>query len=311
MLQIGALPKLGGHVQLGALVAVPWQSPALLAELPNKTQYWHQFNGGQGTVGKTNVSIAPQFSQQWGLSPRLLGQLFVTRSSTVLADVRETAHLLITMVGVEDNKPFQEPEAQLLVANGQFTKPQQYLLTGEAYDEKTTPVWSSVQYNPLDQHQHRYLDPVAEYNMLNGQRANYYRGADNRLLMKHDYKGGEQGNKHWCQFNAKQDVVGLTMHNGGTHRTYHYDPFGGVIAENGDFKDQFNHYTLTGKEFDENTGLMWFGARHYDPRTGSWMTQDLYRGMLNDPMSLHRLMYVFDNPVFYVDENGFAIRIWW
>ncbi|XOF34190.1 MAG: RHS repeat-associated core domain-containing protein [Candidatus Electrothrix sp. YB6] len=101
-------------------------------------------------------------------------------------------------------------------------------------------------------------------------------------------------------------MAGLTKQNGNAVHTYRYDPYSGVIPANGNFTDPHNHYTLTGKEFDENTGLVWFGARHYDPETGVWMGQDTYRGRLNDPASLHRFMYVGDNPVTFWDWYGYA-----
>ncbi|MCI5157120.1 MAG: RHS repeat-associated core domain-containing protein, partial [Candidatus Electrothrix sp. AUS1_2] len=154
------------------------------------------------------------------------------------------------------------------------------------------------------------LDPVAEYDMLNGQRTDYYRGAGNHLALMHQYKGGTQGQMYWYHYNNKGDVVGLTKQNGNSHHNYRYDPYGAVLPENGNFTDPHNHYTLTGKEFDENTGLVWFGARHYEPETGVWMGQDSYRGRLDSPMSLHRYGYVNNNPLNYYDPTGnFAIAV--
>jgi RHS repeat-associated protein len=149
------------------------------------------------------------------------------------------------------------------------------------------------------------LDPVAEYKMLNGQRTDYYRGAGGHLALMHQYKGGTQGQMYWYHYNNKGDVVGLTKHNGNSHHNYRYDPYGAVLPENGNFTDPHNHYTLTGKELDENTGLVWFGSRHYEPETGVWMGQDVYRGRLSDPGSLHRYGYVKDNPLNFIDIFGF------
>ncbi|RWX44233.1 RHS repeat-associated core domain-containing protein [Candidatus Electrothrix aarhusensis] len=141
--------------------------------------------------------------------------------------------------------------------------------------------------------------------MLNGQHTDYYRGAGNHLALMHQYKGGTQGQMYWYHYNNKGDVAGLTKHNGNSHHNYRYDPYGAVLPENGNFTDPHNHYTLTGKEFDENTGLVWFGSRHYEPETGVWMGQDSYRGMLDDPMSLHRYGYVGNNPLIYFDLYGY------
>ena len=151
------------------------------------------------------------------------------------------------------------------------------------------------------------LDPVAEYKMLNGQHTDYYRGAGGHLALMHQYKGGTQGQMYWYHYNNKGDVAGLTKHNGNSHHNYRYDPYGAVLPENGNFTDPHNHYTLTGKEFDENTGLVWFGSRHYEPETGVWMGQDSYRGMMNDPFSLHRYAYVNNNPLNYYDHYGYFL----
>jgi RHS repeat-associated protein len=152
------------------------------------------------------------------------------------------------------------------------------------------------------------LDPVAEYDMLNGQRTDYYRGAGGHIALMHQYKGGTRGQMYWHHYNNKGDVVGLTKQNGNSHHNYRYDPYGAVLPENGNFTDPHNHYTLTGKEFDENTGLVWFGARHYEPETGVWMGQDVYRGRLDSPMSLHRYGYVSNNPINYFDYYGYKLR---
>jgi len=161
------------------------------------------------------------------------------------------------------------------------------------------------------------LDPVAEYEMLNGQRTDFYRGANDRLMTMHNYQGGTQGNMYWYHHNSKGDVVGLTKHNGNSHHNYRYDPYGGVIADTGNFTEPHNHYTLTdkqfdemqGKEFEEVTGLNYFGARYYEPQTGVWLNQDSYRGELSNPSSLHRFGYVENNPTSYWDWYGFAVAL--
>jgi RHS repeat-associated protein len=141
--------------------------------------------------------------------------------------------------------------------------------------------------------------------MLNGQRTDYYRGAGGHIALMHQFKGGTRGQMYWYHYNNKGDVVGLNKQNGNSHHNYRYDPYGAVLPENGNFTDPHNHYTLTGKEFDENTGLVWFGSRHYEPETGVWMGQDSYRGGILAPMSLHRFMYVDNNPLIYYDFYGF------
>jgi hypothetical protein len=51
-------------------------------------------------------------------------------------------------------------------------------------------------------------------------------------------------------------------------------------------------------------GTYYFGARDYDPSTGTWLTQDPYRGPHSRPAALHRYMYADDSPITLVDRNG-------
>jgi RHS repeat-associated protein len=74
----------------------------------------------------------------------------------------------------------------------------------------------------------------------------------------------------------------------------------------GNFSDPHNHYSFTGQELDENVGVYDFFARNYDHSTGTWLTQDTYRGQIRDPQSLHRLGYVEGNPTSYTDAYGFC-----
>jgi RHS repeat-associated protein len=150
------------------------------------------------------------------------------------------------------------------------------------------------------------LDSVAEYDLLNGQRDNFYRGADGRIETMHHFPAGTPGQMFWYDYNFKGDIVGLTKQDGQSIHNYRYDPYGGVVPDNGNFTDPHNHYTLTGKEFDENTGLIYFGARHYDPKMGVWVTQDIYRGILSSPLSFHRYIYNYDSPINYVDRYGYS-----
>ena len=92
--------------------------------------------------------------------------------------------------------------------------------------------------------------------------------------------------------------------------TYNLDPWGTVKNQTG---YSFNTHIFTGKEFDGNTGLIYFGARYYDSNTARFTTQDTYLGEQGTPPSLHRYLYAYSNPTVYVDlfgyeaENEFAL----
>ena len=42
-----------------------------------------------------------------------------------------------------------------------------------------------------------------------------------------------------------------------------------------------------------------------DTSTGRFISQDTYQGTINDPVSLHKYLYVNANPVTYTDPSGY------
>jgi RHS repeat-associated protein len=77
-----------------------------------------------------------------------------------------------------------------------------------------------------------------------------------------------------------------------------YEPFGESTGT-GDKKE----HLFTGKEKD-STGLYYYGARYYDPEIGRWIERDLRRGTVENPISLNRYVYCYNNPLRYVDPDG-------
>lgn len=69
--------------------------------------------------------------------------------------------------------------------------------------------------------------------------------------------------------------------------------------------DDWNNKTYSTKELDVENENYYYGSRFYDASNGKWNRQDEYRGTIQDPMSLHRYMFVNDNPVNLVDAYGF------
>lgn len=66
-----------------------------------------------------------------------------------------------------------------------------------------------------------------------------------------------------------------------------------------------NRQIFTGQEHDTNSGLIYFGARFYDPDIGRFINQDSYLGEPGTPPSLHRYLYAYGNPLVYVDLYGY------
>lgn len=151
------------------------------------------------------------------------------------------------------------------------------------------------------------LDPVAKYNTGTPQYDNFYRGGQNRILTMHHFPNGTAGQTYWYHYDGLGSVSGLTKQHGQATHNYRYRPYGQIEMPPGNFTGPHNHYTFTGKEWDENTGLYYFGARHYDAAAGVWTTQDKFRGILRAPISLHRYGYTHSSPINHYDLYGYII----
>ena len=72
-----------------------------------------------------------------------------------------------------------------------------------------------------------------------------------------------------------------------------------------------NHIWYTGKELDADTGLVYFGARWYDPSIGQFLSVDPVGVIPGNRFSYNRYAYANNNPQKYIDPDGeFAQLIW-
>lgn len=75
-------------------------------------------------------------------------------------------------------------------------------------------------------------------------------------------------------------------------------------------------YQYGGKELDDETGLYYYGARYYNPRTQLWASTDPIldtyldgdtNGGVYNPVNLATYTYAYNNPVRLTDPNGEAV----
>ena len=86
-----------------------------------------------------------------------------------------------------------------------------------------------------------------------------------------------------------------------------YLPFGGDLPKVGQVEvqnDSNEGHKYTGQQEVVSIGLYYYGARYYDPEIGRFITEDSYRGELNNPQSQNLYIYVMNNPLRYVDPSG-------
>jgi len=70
-------------------------------------------------------------------------------------------------------------------------------------------------------------------------------------------------------------------------------------------------YRFTGQRLDESTGLMYYGARYYDPTLGRFVQADTIVPNPGNPQDLNRYAYVRNNPLRYIDPSGHQGEPWW
>ena len=79
-----------------------------------------------------------------------------------------------------------------------------------------------------------------------------------------------------------------------------YVPFGEVFIE--ERNSIWNTpYLFNAKEFDEETGLYYYGARYYDPRLSLWMSVD---PQAEKTSAVSPYSYCFNNPIKLIDQDG-------
>jgi RHS repeat-associated protein len=116
--------------------------------------------------------------------------------------------------------------------------------------------------------------------------------------------------------------TGYTTNRRGRVNEHHeYFPFGETwIEQEGDSKRPM--YLYTGKELDQESGLYYFGARYYDPRTSVWQSADPIlnkylptgdkehdqhlpgMGGIFETANSNLYGYVSNNPVKFLDPDG-------
>jgi RHS repeat-associated protein len=83
--------------------------------------------------------------------------------------------------------------------------------------------------------------------------------------------------------------------------TYTFDAFGNELHKTG---TTMNNYLYTSDQYDPNAGFYYLRARYENPKIGRFVTVDPFVGNVFQPISLHKYLYVGNNPVMNIDPAG-------
>ena len=124
---------------------------------------------------------------------------------------------------------------------------------------------------------------------------------------KNNFQEGDAYEK--MQFYYHPDHLGsssyITNLDGEVVQHIEYVPFGEVFVE--ERNNIWNTpYLFNAKEFDEETGLYYYGARYYDPHISLWITTDPIK---NKYPNISSYCYTANNPVRFIDPDGRIIKL--
>ncbi len=166
-----------------------------------------------------------------------------------------------------------------------------------------------------------HISPNRNFSQVNGQSFKHVFVGDNRLLTKR-VENEHAFENHQFYFHA--DHLGssnfVTDERGKLTAHQEFFAFGETWVDESPSEPVPVPYQYNGKEFDEETGLYYYGARYYNPRTYLWQSPDPMLGSYLDgspnggvyrSSNLAPYTYTYNNPVRLVDPAGKAPEEKW
>ena len=127
-------------------------------------------------------------------------------------------------------------------------------------------------------------------------------GGISNAVARHDVNASlNSTTSYYYQYNHRGDVVAALDSGGGYLYKYEYDAYGNLTTKwnsaGGDAPT--DGILMTGKDYDEDTGLHYFNARWYDPDAGRFISEARLR-----PDREHPYVFCGNNPINAYDVSG-------
>lgn len=108
----------------------------------------------------------------------------------------------------------------------------------------------------------------------------------------------------YYHLDAAGTTVATTNSSGTLLWREHYYPYGERLKTDAAAAASTNPLWYTGQVEDNDAGLMYYGARWYNPQIGRFMSMDPAGVDLNNVQSFNRYAYANNNPYRFVDPDG-------
>ena len=104
--------------------------------------------------------------------------------------------------------------------------------------------------------------------------------------------------------NHRGDILSIRDSEDNKVGSYTYDAYGNILTAEGTLAKE-NPIRYAGYYYDDETKNYYLQARYYNPANGSFLALDPHPGDDDEPLSQNGYTYANNNPVMYIDSNGY------
>jgi RHS repeat-associated protein len=140
----------------------------------------------------------------------------------------------------------------------------------------------------------RYFGPYVELDPKGRLVKHYFAGS--KRVARRDHNGVQ-----WYHEDVPGSISLVTNATGQVIRRYNYLSFGGPMGPPYGSQDAAG---FAGHEADNETGLIFMGARYYDPKVARFISADTVVPDQTNPQALNRYSYAYNSPYNYSDPTG-------
>ena len=109
--------------------------------------------------------------------------------------------------------------------------------------------------------------------------------------------------QHFPSYDANGNIIAWTSDSGEYRTTRDFDPFGNIVTKQGERWNESTPFGFSTKYEDVESGLLYYGYRHYDPTHGRWLNRD----PLGERGGVNLYGMVRNSPVSSIDRLGLAL----
>ena len=104
---------------------------------------------------------------------------------------------------------------------------------------------------------------------------------------------------YYYHSDANKNVTELSDENGEVIAHYEYSPFGSLTMVTGNYAEN-NPFRFSSEYFDEETGLVYYNYRYYNPELGRWISRD----PIEEQGGYNLYSFINNNGIVFYDIHG-------